>query len=130
MAFGALALVEQDGKLVLVRHSYAPGWRLPGGGVRRGEPAEEAVLRELREEIGLTHAAAPQLFGLYVRKVFLVTNLIAVFRVRQARFVFAPSLEIRAVTLADPLSPPREATGAVRRRLAELAGECPISPYW
>ena len=48
VAFAALALVEQGGKVVLVRHSYATGWHLPGGGVKRGEPPEQAVLRELR----------------------------------------------------------------------------------
>lgn len=130
VAFGALALVEQGNKILLVRHSYAPGWRLPGGGVKRGEPPEEAVLRELREEIGLTHGATPQLFGLYTRKVAFVTNLIAVYRVREASFVFAPSLEIRAVTLADPVSPPPGTADAVRRRLAELVGEQVQTPYW
>lgn len=33
---------------------YAPGWRIPGGGRHPHESSEEAVLRELREEIGLT----------------------------------------------------------------------------
>ena len=130
VALGALGLVEQGGRVVLVRHSYMAGWRLPGGGVRRGEPPEEAVLRELREEIGLMHAATPQLVGLYVRKIFLVTNLIALYRVREASFVFAPSFEIRAITLADPASPPAGTSEAVRRRLAELTGERPHSPYW
>ena len=43
-----------EGKVVLVRLTYAPAWRLPGGGLGRNERPEEAVLRELREEIGLT----------------------------------------------------------------------------
>ncbi len=38
----------------MVRVRYAPGWRLPGGGINQGESAQNAVLRELREEIGLT----------------------------------------------------------------------------
>jgi 8-oxo-dGTP pyrophosphatase MutT (NUDIX family) len=53
--FGAHALAfTPEGKLVLVKLRYAPGWRVPGGGRKPGEPADEAVLRELREEIGLT----------------------------------------------------------------------------
>jgi 8-oxo-dGTP pyrophosphatase MutT (NUDIX family) len=130
VAFGVQGLVEQGGRVVLVRHSYAPGWHFPGGGVRRGEPPEDAVLRELREEIGLTHAATPQLMGLFTRKVLLVTNLIALYRVREASFVFAPNFEIRAITLADPAAPPEGATGPVRRRLAEFVGERPHSPFW
>lgn len=42
------------GKAVLVRHSYMPGWFLPGGARTRGEDPEGAILRELTEEIGLT----------------------------------------------------------------------------
>lgn len=41
-------------KLILVQHRYSPGWRAPGGGRHRDETAEEAGLRELREEIGMT----------------------------------------------------------------------------
>ena len=47
-----------DGRLVLVRLSYAKGWRLPGGGLKSGEEPEQAVLRELIEEIGMiSHGA-------------------------------------------------------------------------
>lgn len=49
----ALALTK-DRKLVLVKLNYARGWRLPGGGYKRGETTIAAVLRELKEEIGLT----------------------------------------------------------------------------
>jgi len=53
--YGAHALAfTPEGKLILVKLRYAPGWRVPGGGRHRGEPAEEAGLRELREEIGMT----------------------------------------------------------------------------
>jgi 8-oxo-dGTP pyrophosphatase MutT (NUDIX family) len=48
-----LALTPER-RLILVRHRYAPGWRAPGGGRRRDESAEDAGLRELREEIGMT----------------------------------------------------------------------------
>lgn len=42
-----------QGRVVLIRLTYAPGWRIPGGGRNRGEEPEQAMLRELREEIGL-----------------------------------------------------------------------------
>jgi 8-oxo-dGTP pyrophosphatase MutT (NUDIX family) len=47
--------VLTDGELVLlVRHTYGrPGWDLPGGGVRRGEPPLGAAQREMSEELGL-----------------------------------------------------------------------------
>jgi len=48
----ALALTPER-RIVLVRLRYAPGWRLPGGGLDAGESLELAALRELREEIGM-----------------------------------------------------------------------------
>lgn len=45
--------LTREGKVVLVKLSYAPGWRLPGGGHRANEEPQAAMLRELREEIGL-----------------------------------------------------------------------------
>jgi 8-oxo-dGTP pyrophosphatase MutT (NUDIX family) len=53
-AFGAHAVaLDELGQVVLVKHTYSRGWRLPGGGVKRGESPEGTILRELREEIGL-----------------------------------------------------------------------------
>lgn len=52
--FGAHALaLTPERKVVLVKLRYAPGWRLPGGGRSENEDPRDAVLRELREEIGL-----------------------------------------------------------------------------
>jgi 8-oxo-dGTP diphosphatase len=51
---GALAVIERsDGRLLLVRHSYRPGWGLPGGFLKRGESPDDGARREVCEEIGL-----------------------------------------------------------------------------
>ena len=53
--FGAHALaLTPERKVILVKLRYAPGWRLPGGGRGEHEDPRDAVLRELREEIGMT----------------------------------------------------------------------------
>ena len=53
--FGAHALAfTRERKVILVRLRYARGWRLPGGGRSEDEDPRDAVLRELREEIGMT----------------------------------------------------------------------------
>jgi len=52
--YGAHAVaLTPAGLIVLVKLRYAEGWRLPGGGRREDEQPEDAVLRELREEIGM-----------------------------------------------------------------------------
>ena len=48
--------VLQDGRFLLVQRGHAPSrglYAFPGGRVRAGETAREAVQRELREETGL-----------------------------------------------------------------------------
>jgi ADP-ribose pyrophosphatase YjhB (NUDIX family) len=53
----ALALTPER-KLILVKLRYARGWRIPGGGRHEQEELRDAVLRELREEIGMTSHGA------------------------------------------------------------------------
>jgi ADP-ribose pyrophosphatase YjhB (NUDIX family) len=55
--------VTPSGTIILVKLSYAPHWRLPGGGFRRGESALGAVLRELAEEIGMNGHGAVEEFA-------------------------------------------------------------------
>jgi 8-oxo-dGTP pyrophosphatase MutT (NUDIX family) len=88
------------------------------------------VIRELQEEIGLTQSAPPQLLGVFIRRHLWVTNLILLYRVREAVFVFRPSWEIRAITLADPASLPAGTGPAVRRRLKEMIGEASPAAFW
>ena len=53
--FGAHAIaLTPERKVILVKLRYAPGWRLPGGGRAQNEHPRDAILRELREEIGMT----------------------------------------------------------------------------
>lgn len=60
--FGAHALaLTPERKAILVKLRYAPGWRLPGGGREENEEPADAVLRELREEIGMTAHGAVRL---------------------------------------------------------------------
>ena len=130
VAYAACALIERDDKVLLVRHSYMPGWLLPGGGVGRGEPAEHAILRELKEEIGLVCSAPPELFGVYSRRAGWLTNVIVLYRLHDVEFAFRPNLEVREIQLVDPRSPPPQTPTSVCRRLAELTGMEPRSPHW
>lgn len=54
----AQAILIEHGRLLMVRHFDTTigqhYWCLPGGGIEQGELPEQAVVRELQEETGLT----------------------------------------------------------------------------
>jgi 8-oxo-dGTP diphosphatase len=50
-------VIDERGRLLLVKRGHEPGaglWSVPGGRVEAGETDAEALVRELREETGLT----------------------------------------------------------------------------
>lgn len=49
---GAGAIIERDGKFLLIDRSDGLGYTIPGGIVRHKETVEQCVLREVREETG------------------------------------------------------------------------------
>jgi putative (di)nucleoside polyphosphate hydrolase len=48
-----IVLMSRAGEVFLGRRASGRGWQFPQGGMRAGESLEQAVLRELNEEIGL-----------------------------------------------------------------------------
>jgi 8-oxo-dGTP pyrophosphatase MutT (NUDIX family) len=97
--FGAHAVaLRPDGKIILVKLRYAPGWRLPGGGRTGGEAPVDTALRELREEIGMiAHGEAIPLReieeSVYFRRDTALLVLVRDVRYRRPRW----SLEVEEV---------------------------------
>ncbi len=48
------AIMISNGKILAMRDERSPYYYLPGGRVSIGETAEEAVIREVQEELGIT----------------------------------------------------------------------------
>lgn len=48
-------ITDNRGRVLLLKHRFRPGsgWGMPGGFMEEGEQPEEALRRELREEVGL-----------------------------------------------------------------------------
>ena len=53
----AVALIDRDGRVLLAQRpegkSMASLWEFPGGKVEKGETPEDALVRELHEELGI-----------------------------------------------------------------------------
>jgi|GEM_PF-1981061 len=116
----AVPLTER-GTVVLVRLTYAPGWRLPGGGRKRGEAPEAAMLRELREEIGLVaHGAIERLED--VRPAGLPGDRSSLFLVRDVAWRARRSLEVEEAREFDPAELPEDVATWTRETLVAWHG--------
>jgi 8-oxo-dGTP diphosphatase len=63
---GILAVARRaDGQLLLIRRGDTGTWALPGGTLEWGEPAKQALARELREEAGAVLIDTGRLVGVY-----------------------------------------------------------------
>lgn len=119
------------GRVLLVRHTYARGWRLPGGGVEHGEIAAEALVREMAEEGGVAAADAPLLLGVFANHASFKNDHILLYRIG-AWTPCAPlannEIAERGFFALDAL--PQDATKGTRRRLAEIFDDAPPSSNW
>ena len=115
LTLGAQACVlTEDNKVLLIKHTYRPGWHFPGGGVEKNETIRGALERELREEANVELTADPVLFGIYSNFAYFPGDHIALFTVRHWHQPSAPrpSHEIAAhaffpiTDLPDQINPP------------------------
>lgn len=107
--FGAHALaLTPAGKLILVKLRYAPGWRLPGGGRAADEPPVDAVLRELREEIGLISHGEPRPVGDFEEFTDFKRDTASLVILRDVRYRPRWNLEVEAVREVDMDSLPAD----------------------
>ena len=132
MTLGVRGLViDAENRVLLVRHTYVPGFYLPGGGVERGETLAEALARELSEEAGVLIANAPILQGVYLNRRISPRDHVALFLVREfSRDSRPPDHEIAEAGFFPRDALPAGTTPATRARLAEVFEGAEVSPYW
>jgi ADP-ribose pyrophosphatase YjhB (NUDIX family) len=133
MTLGVRAIViDAESRIFLVRHTYIPGWHLPGGGVEAGESVVASLARELSEEGNIVMEEEPRLHGIFFNKTISRRDHVAVYILRRFRQT-APREGDREIAEAgffarDAL--PEGVSRATRARLAESLDGAPIAQFW
>lgn len=134
MTLGVRAAVEgEDGKVLMVRHTYTPGWHMPGGGVEKSETALAALTRELQEEGGVELTGSPLLFGVYSNHASFRNDHVLLYRVPLGFWKACQATsngEIAEIAWIDPKNPPEGTTPGTRRRLKELYDGTTLTALW
>ena len=125
------AAFDEAGRVFLVRHTYVPGWHMPGGGVERGETLHDALVKELREEGNLDITGQPELFAMFFNSRTSRRDHVAFYRCTVSQTEpKRPDREIVESGFFALDALPEGVTVATRRRLAELAGQAEVSRLW
>jgi 8-oxo-dGTP pyrophosphatase MutT (NUDIX family) len=125
-------VIDSSGRVLLVRHTYRPGWSFPGGGVEKGETTVAALAREIAEETGIELTGPPQLIGIYANFEMFPGDHVALFRIHQWRqqYIPKPNTEIAEIDFFAPDAIPPSTTAGTRRRLSETFAQIPAVPHW
>jgi len=125
-------VVNAKGEVLLLRHTYTPGWHFPGGGVEQRETCALSLSRELEEEAGII--APPQsleLISVHANHAFFPNDHVLVYRVTAwTQGKSTQKGEITEVRFFDPLSPPPDISKGTQRRLDEIFSGKPRSEHW
>jgi mutator protein MutT len=131
---GVGAVIAERGRVVLVKRGHPPlagEWSIPGGMLEVGETLREGVVREVREETGLTVEAA-DLLGVYDRLLrddvgrVLYHYVLVDFLCRRVRGELAASgdaAEVRWFTAEEvaALALPQDTAEVIRMGLEKVA---------
>ncbi len=126
------AVFDAQGRVFLVRHTYVPGWYLPGGGVDPGETVADALKREFMEEANIELLDEPELRSVHFNAKHGKRDHVLFFRCGAFRqnAPKTPDVEIAETGWFDLGTLPEETTPATCRRLAELEGAALPDPHW
>jgi 8-oxo-dGTP pyrophosphatase MutT (NUDIX family) len=125
-------VIDPEGRVLLVRHTYVQGWYLPGGGIEPGETLSACLARELAEEAHIAIDAPPLLHGIFLQSRGRRSHHVACYIVRgfQQTAPRLPDWEIAEIGFFSPDALPDETSPATRARLKEVLEGLPPDPIW
>src|ERR1700759_73821 len=125
-------VIDESGRIFLVKHTYVRGWYLPGGGVEPGETLLDALARELKEEGNLDLVESPPLHAVYFNNRVSQRDHVALYVVTAFRQPAPPKPdhEILAHGFFALDALPDDTVASVRSRVAEVMMGAPVSQRW
>ena len=125
-------VLDGDGRVFLIKHSYADGWQLPGGGVETGETLDEALARELMEEGNIELTGPAVLHGAFFHPYYSRRDHVLVYVVREFRQPSppVPNREIVAHGFFPVDALPSDTTAGTRARIAEVTKGIAAPKLW
>lgn len=132
VTLGVRVLVEDtDGRVLLVRHTYRPGWYLPGGGIKPRETLHDAAMRELAEETGVMARETPRLFAAYTNFHQSKSDHVLLYILRRfEQGQWSPGFEIAQCGFFPREELPPDVSPATLRRLEEYRTGAPPALHW
>jgi 8-oxo-dGTP pyrophosphatase MutT (NUDIX family) len=133
LTLGVRAIVRSnDGKFLLVRHSYTPGWYFPGGGVEKGKTTEQALRDEVRQETNLWIIGKPVMHGVfYNNSVSKRDHVLAYLCDVQGSIEAQPkSMEIAEIGYFSFEDLPLDTEPGTLRRIHEIVSRVEITERW
>ena len=132
---GVRALVrDEQGRILLVRHTYAPGWAFPGGGVERRQTALQALRHELLDEAGIRLTSEhPRLFAIYANHAIFPNDHVLLYVIEAGdyrREPWQPGMEIAEARFFPPDELPPDITPGTLRRIGEVLEDIPPAAEW
>lgn len=133
LTVGVRAVLLDGDRVLLLHHTYTPGWQFPGGGVEPFETAEQAAARETLEETGYTVEGRPELHGLMLNRIAGGgRDHVAIYvwrRFTMAR-TFVANMEIAKCRWFPLAALPEDIEAGTRRRIAEIIEGKPAPAEW
>lgn len=132
LTLGVRVLVRDPaGRILLIEHTYIPGWHFPGGGVERKENALDAAMRETREEAGVVMTTAPTLFSFHDNGASFPGDHVLVYHANAYETEAVDNrVEIADLGWFAPDALPEGTTRGTRARILEALGQKEIDPNW
>lgn len=130
-SIGVRAIIINDkNQVLLVKHTYANSWFLPGGGVDKKEHLLDALAREMKEELGLEIRGDVALLGTYGNFFEHKSDYTSVFVVKAFEIAPNKNAEIEKWAFFDFDGIPEATSMGTKKRLKEYRGEKNIDFRW